>query len=234
MPAFLFRGGGLRACPCRWLPALVPLVLAACSPGGNPYYPVDDSTWWVFDVSSTILDEMRTSRFVARNRGLQRDGRLRQSHQAYRTTALDVTGGAVVRASSVPGAPLHTVLPATPAPGQRWHVLSSLRVIESRTFARQDRIVRRHYPVDIEKSIAAIDATVTTAAGRFDGCLLVVGHGVAWVRTDRGNSSAEVRVETREWYAPGLGPVRVERSETSHSTFLIDGRETWDLLDYGT
>lgn len=233
MPAFRCRRGGLQAPAFRLLSVLLLPVLVGCPADEPRYYPIDDSSWWVFDVSSTILDETRASRFVARNLGVQHDGTLRQAYQAYGVTALDTAGGAVVRTSAVPGAPRHTILPASPAPGQRWQVASSLRVIESRTFARQDRIGRRRYAVDIEKSVAATDASVITTAGRFGDCLLIVGRGVSWVRTDRGNSSAEVRVETREWYAPGLGPVRVERNETSASTFLINGRETWELIDYG-
>ena len=51
--------------------------------------------------------------------------------------------------------------------------------------------------------------------------------------SDRGNASASVAVTTREWYAAGVGLVRLEREETSTSPFLKNGRQTWTLLDYG-
>jgi hypothetical protein len=53
------------------------------------------------------------------------------------------------------------------------------------------------------------------------------------VPTDRGNGSATVSVEVREWYAAGVGLIKLERSEHSTSSFLKSGQQRWELLDYG-
>ena len=53
------------------------------------------------------------------------------------------------------------------------------------------------------------------------------------VRTDRGNASAMVTVRTREWYARGIGLVRLEREERADSTFLRNGRQIWVLVAHG-
>ena len=72
-----------------------------------------------------------------------------------------------------------------------------------------------------------------TTAGVFNHCLHVTGRGQTTVQTDRGNASASVTVQVDEWYAPSVGLVKLERQETSESTFLKAGRQTWQLLDYG-
>ncbi|MGE0860254.1 MAG: hypothetical protein AB7P42_14195 [Gammaproteobacteria bacterium] len=224
--------------------ALLAASLAACGPAGGSYYPLAAGRWWHYAVQSVVLDEPRQSRFLLQNAGLARglDGQVHlQISQTRSADFLRADGQGVIRIASQhpgmpgprPDEPPRVLLPRTLAPGTAWQVRSSLALAESRTFEPRDRIIPRRLPVVVTKTIAARDATVEVAAGRFDHCLLVEGVGEASVPADRGNTSATIKVSVREWYAPGVGLVRLEREETTASTFFKPGRQRWELLDHG-
>ncbi|MEQ8235078.1 MAG: hypothetical protein RLW61_02390 [Gammaproteobacteria bacterium] len=222
---------------------LLGLVLTACS-DPRAYAPLAPGRWWVYAVASTVLDETREARYVARNvaRGsLEGKEVVARRVQASSLEYLRSTPEGILRVAQRSGRdgtfssdqPPRLVLPVPAQAGRSWSVASTLALIESRTFARQDRVIVRRYPVTIEKSVVALDGVTQVPAGRFANCLLIAGQGTTSVRTDRGNASARVTVSTREWYAPGVGLVRLERDERSTSPFLKSGRQVWTLLEYG-
>lgn len=223
---------------------LLATSLAACGPSGGSYYPLAPGHWWHYDVQSVVLDDTRQSRFLLQNAGLAPglDGQVHlQISQTRSADFLRVAGEGVLRIASQhpgmpgprPDEPPRVLLPQTLAPGTEWQVTSTLALAESRTFEPRDRIIPRRLPVVLTKTIATLDATVEVAAGRFEHCLLIEGRGEASVPADRGNTSATIKVSVREWYAPGVGLVRLERDETTTSTFFKPGRQRWELLDYG-
>jgi hypothetical protein len=222
---------------------LLVLLLAGCS-DERSYAPLAPGHWWVYAVASTVLDEPREARYVARNvaRGtLDGEEVVARRVQSWSLEYLSSTPDGIVRVAQRRGRdgmfssdqPPRLVLPVPAQAGRSWSVASTLALIESRTFARQDRVIVRRYPVTIGKSVVAQDGSTRVPAGRFSNCLLVEGKGTTSVRTDRGNASARVTVSTREWYAPGIGLVRLERDERSTSPFLKSGRQVWTLLEYG-
>ena len=117
--------------------------------------------------------------------------------------------------------------------GTRRQVRSTLALIDSRTFEPRDSPIPRHLPVVLSKQVVADDAEVEVAVGRDTACLLIEGEGTANVPTARGNGTASVAVAVREWYARGVGLVKLERRESSDSSFMKSGEQTWELLDYG-
>ena len=219
--------------------------MAGCSSSSSSYFPLEHSRWWYYEISETILDERRNSRYVVVNSGKgvldSRDVFL-QSAQITSLDYLRYKGDGVERiASRRPGmtgivreVSTRVILPDTLEPGRKWHVSTTLGLIESRTFARTDRVVVRRYPVEIEKTIAANDASVRVEAGYFDDCIRVESEGRAVIGTDRGNSQALVLVRVTEWYAKDVGLVRLERVESADSPFLKTGTQTWELADYGS
>ncbi len=238
----------LPTCRSALPPAVAALALLAAALTGcsddRAFEPLAPGHWWVYAIEARVLDEPRHSRYVARNDAAgELDGlpvvarRAQASSVDYLHRGEDgVTRRAHRRgrnATLIVDQPPRVLLPADPVPGKRWSVPSTLALIESRTFARADRVIVRRYPVTLEKTVSAGDAATEVPAGTFSDCLLVTGQGRTSVRTDRGNASASVSVTTREWYAPGIGLVRLEREETSTSPFLKSGRQTWTLLDHG-
>ncbi len=140
-----------------------------------------------------------------------------------------MTFGTRCRAAGV----VAVLLPDTLEVGTTWRVTSTRALAESRTFEPRDRIIARRLPVELQKQVVSFDDEVRVLAGRYEHCLLIEGQGLASVPTDRGNGSATVSVEVREWYATGVGLIKLERVERSASSFLKSGQQRWELLDYG-
>lgn len=230
-----------------WRALVLPLLaesLAGCAPSGGSYYPLDAGRWWNYAVHETILDEPRQSRYLLQNAGIAPglDGSVYlQVSQAKSADFLRRRGAGVERIASLrpgmrgpqPDEKPRVVLPEVIAVGAHWEVRSTLALAESRTFEPRDRIIPRRLAVTLSKTIAADGVEVAVAAGRFAHCLLVEGRGEASVPADRGNGSARIEVEVQEWYAPGVGLVKLERRETTDSTFFKPGQQSWELLDYG-
>ena len=113
-----------------------------------------------------------------------------------------------------------------------WTTTSRLALVESRTFARQDKLRNVNLPVDLTMTVASIDETTSVPAGTFKSCIRLDGKGGRTVRIDRGNASATVTVILQEWYAPGIGLIKMTRSENTESPFLKTGCFTQELLQF--
>ena len=223
---------------------LVVILTSGCRRTDARYFPLEPQRWWVYAIQETILDDHRSSRFLALNVGAVGNSDQPASVQMTQTHSADYLrrhGSGVERVASLrpgmagprPDDPPRVVLPPTLELGTSWVVRSTLSLIESRTFEPRDRIIPRRLGVELTKQISATDTLVRVGERRFEHCLQIDGSGHATVPTDRGNTSAEVTVILSEWYAPGVGLVKLDRSESSDSAFLKGGQQRWNLLDYG-
>ena len=219
------------------------LALFACASDDQAYYPLESGYWWYYAVTQTILGDAQEHRYIVKNIG---PGSLRGEAVVARASQQGATGylrreGALIERVARSGAdgtlrsddPPHVVLPRDRAVGATWRVESSLGLIESRTFASQDRVIVRRKSVTLQKTVGAVDDTVVGPRGTFAHCLRIDGKGVTSIVTDRGNTQAVVTVSMREWFAPGIGLVKIERAERSDSPFLKDGEQSYELLAFG-
>jgi hypothetical protein len=221
--------------------ALVAVVLACAGCGRSAeYLPLDAGHWWYYAVESHVLDEPGQARVVMANLGPGELGGRNVHVRRVQVRALDYlerTDSGVRRVAHRDARQGGVAFDRPPLVllqnDAAWTAPTTLALVESRTFAPQDRIIPRRIPLALAMHVVRRDAVTTVPAGRFDNCLLVVGEGRVSVRTDRGNASAVVAVTTREWYAPGVGLVRREREEQSDSTFLRSGRQQWLLVEHG-
>ncbi|MBT8446385.1 MAG: hypothetical protein HKO62_11275 [Gammaproteobacteria bacterium] len=240
------RGSSAR---CRFHHGLAVLLvtllaaLAGCGVESGGYYPLEAGRWWQYATTVTILDEPRTQKTIISNfangtlegrpvtvRRIQA-GELHYLHQG--------DAGIQRIARRLPGAldltsedPPMLLFPAEPAGVVPWQVKSRLSLVESRTFARADRVIVRRIPVELTAEVTALDAEVRVPAGRFRDCVLITSRGSSFVKTDRGNAVAEVFVEQQDWFAPEVGLVRSERSESTDSVFLKPGHYVQELEQY--
>lgn len=219
------------------------LLLLGCSDHGGEYYPLDEGHWWYFTTRTTILDEITEQRLVVANIGTgtlddgssvhiqrQSSGRevyVRQTDRGLERIAVRIP----IHAEQTPQVP-QLILPAVRSVGTSWTISTRLRLIESRTFARQDKLRNRSLPLELAMSIGATDDSVTVPAGTFTNCIRIDGSGQRSVRTDRGNAIANVAVEHHEWYAPGVGLVKASRSESAESPFLKAGHYVQELVQH--
>ena len=219
------------------------LLLLGCSGHDDVYYPLDEGRWWYFTTRTTILDETAEQRLVVANIGagtlddgarvlIQRQSSGREVHMQKTDRGLERVAVRIpIRADQTPPAP-SVILPTDRTVGTSWTTATRLRLIESRTFARQDKLRNRILPLELAMSIGAAEESVTVPAGTFTNCIRIDGSGSRSVRTDRGNAIAKVAVEHHEWYAPGVGLVKATRSESADSPFLKAGYYVQELVQH--
>lgn len=78
--------------------------------------------------------------------------------------------------------------------------------------------------------VAAKDETVVVPAGTFKHCLLVEGEAKLTIFADPLTGYTEVPVTTREWYAPGVGLVKLERTEPLNTSVYKGGVYLFELI----
>ena len=212
-------------------------LLAGCAQQDNSPFPTNPGRWWYYQTRTQILKDVSEQRLLISN--LTRDEHsFQQRRQANWDHQFGFTGKGLVHQQYFNrGEGMGTlreasalVLPQRLVVGEAWTFTSALHLIESRTFATEDHLGHRPLPVTMHAKITAVDDTVRVPAGRYTGCIKVEASGETTVPTDRGNAIATVKAEQQEWYAPGVGLVRLTRKETSDSQFLDKGEYTQELL----
>ena len=127
-----------------------------------------------------------------------------------------------------PDTPQRFVLKAPYAVGTQWQATTTAYLLMRRNeYPRELRYT--HPGVPMTYQIEATREAVATPAGRFERCLRVRGVASMRVYADPASGWRDLPLTTLEWYCPGVGLVRVERSEPAGSAFLSGGTRTLEL-----
>ena len=120
------------------------------------------------------------------------------------------------------------VLPRVLKPSHKWRGMTRTAVLES-TEPPWETLFRINVPVEMQYRVESLAETIETPAGIFTGCLMVSGYGKT--NADVGNTigRTEIEVTTKEWFAPRVGLVRMERSERTDAQALNFGELRMEL-----
>jgi len=201
------------------------------------YFPLEPGHAWQYRVERTTMDGRRELRHAVRSRrvprGLDADG-LRETLDGrpylytvaeegiYRLNPALEAGAASGSENAV------LVLPHTVDASARWESWSQTTVLEN-TGPPWETLFRITVPVRLHYRVETTDAEVETPAGRFRDCLVISGHGTASVDVGNYIGRTRIAIATREWFAPGVGLVRMERDETTGAAALSAGRLVVEL-----
>ncbi|VWX37205.1 hypothetical protein [Limnobacter sp. 130] len=84
-------------------------------------------------------------------------------------------------------------------------------------------------PFDLVYEVASLDETVETPAGVFEKCIRLDGTGKMVFYADASAGYQEILINHSEWYAPGVGLVKLEREEPLNTSIMKGGKVTMAL-----
>ncbi len=230
--------------------ALVALAFAAfvagCGPAGGDksFFPLDEGRSWTFQVTKNVDEatepDVDTLTFTMKGsqklesgpaqRRLSSNGVdyfLRSDEQGiYRVGSRNS-----LDENPKPDNPPRFVLKKPYVVGTQWQANTMPYILQRRNeFPKEVRYTTK--PIMMVYAIAALEQKVETPAGKFEGCIKVVGEAKIRLYVDAAFNWREIPLFSTEWYCPGVGLVRVERLETSPSKFMRGGTQTLDLVSY--
>jgi len=219
---------------------LTAVVIAGCGHKAEEFFPLEKGRYWEYRMKVSILGHDAVQKQVYRNQGTgELDGKtvlIREypggGHGYFRVTreGVERVASAGLMSDDLKADPERQFVLKMPfRPGTRWQSTSRLSLIESRTFEPTDRIIPLHVPVHMTFVIEADDDMIRVPAGDFTGCLRVHGTGALTIRVDRGYHRADIKVDEIDWYAPGVGLIKSQRTEASASYFLKTGTYLLEL-----
>lgn len=219
------------------------LALIAC---GKPplsqeesYFPLQEGMRWTYKVTTEVAGRSETRSFSETNAGSELlDGiahSVRVTDEGTRYYLRQVESG-IYRAAK------RTIveLAATKDPDPRWVLKRPYQTGTSWNSLTHPYVLRRISPYEETLSrgsalkmayqITAIDALAVVPAGRFENCLLVEGEANLTLYADGREGYQEILINSREWYAPGVGLVKLVREEPMEGSVFTGGRIMFELV----
>ena len=221
----------------RTLTLLSALALMACAPSPGPaWLPTDVGLRYVYDVRFEG-DDTRPAEVWTIDHETQTELNghtvLVRRHSAGVRYFWRVTAEGVARVAHQTGVDETPVLDPSPL----WVLKWPAQVGTEWDQTTKPYLLRRKLEIPAELShdhetnmlwrIEALDASVTLGDGTvLQGCLRTEGQALLNLFTDPVNGFNDVPLTSREWYCPGVGLARLERSERVPAGFLLGGTLT--------
>ncbi len=232
-------------CRLACVTAAVWLSLTACQKpaSSDSLFPLEAGHRWTYRVTTTIGDDApERESLTLRTLGPEpvpalgdvtawrrrSDSGLDYWLRADASGIYRVASKSDLDAEPKPDKPQRFVLKAPYTVGTQWQApTTSYLLVRSNEFPRE--IGHLHPSIPMTYQIEATDASADTPAGHFEHCLRVKGTASVRIYADPAAGWRDMPLTTLEWYCPGVGLVRVERSEPARSGFLTGGTRVLDL-----
>lgn len=215
--------------------------LISCDSSTDSYFPLSKGSTWDYEISITTPYNQSQDVLRIRNLGKQRiDGKelfVRRTSLGtdYYFDQEQLGINRVAKRTTVELIPRFDeekryVLKAPFEPGTSW------------AYSGQPYLLDRPFPTDYELKrivhfamtykIISADEEVTTQAGTFKNCLHVQGTAAVDIGRILTIVADEVKFTTDEWYAPGVGLVKLVRFEDVDSKHAYGGNIEMSLVDF--
>ena len=223
-----------------WMGLVFLSWLAGCGQApSDSFFPLDAGLRWEYRVTETTthgtsrgtygIENIGTSTRYGEEVSVRRtDSGLEYHFLGDGLGATRVAVRTLVEIEPRRDAPLRTVLPATPKPGAQWQATTRPYLLKRNVSDGID--LTRGNEVEMTYRIVATDAAVNVPAGDFADCVHVVGEAQLRIFVDGRRGYSAVPLRTEEWYARGVGLVKLRREENVESDMLGGGTLEMVLL----
>ncbi len=224
--------------------SLLPALLAACSEPPTQreesYFPLQPGMRWTYRVTTEVAGRQESRQFSEINAssesldGIPHAVRLTGDGTRYYLRQVD---GGIYRHAKRTLVELEPRLDEDPRwvlkrpyqVGTGWNSLTYPYVL--RRISPYEESLSRGSALKMAYQITQLDALAEVPAGRFEHCLLVEGEAQLTLYADGREGYKEILINTREWYAPGVGLVKLVREEPMQGGVFVGGRMLFELVE---
>ena len=228
----------------RLLTVVFILLCTSCTDTEQTYFPLTKGLKWQYDVALITRDGLSNQKYIFNSLG---KGDF-NGEPAYLRESIDGT----ISYYSLGEEGTHylgnfdtnsfppvkneykkIILPKDIAIGATWEDKTITKLLQ-KTGPPQKTLFKIIAKVPLEVKVESLDETVIVPAGKFENCLKVSMSGSVY--KDAGNyvGLTVVSVKQSNWYAPGIGLVKMKRIETTERQALDKGTLLVELTNYNS
>ncbi len=217
-------------------------MCVSCSKKEYSYFPLNKGYKWQYDVILITKDGLLNQKYILNNIGKNElDGKPVYLRESLDGTVLyySITDEGIYYLGNDNNRTveekfnedIQLVIPEKISVGSVWEQTTVTKLLK-KTGPPQKTVLKIIADVPLEVKVESMNETVSVLAGRFDRCMKVTMSGFAF--KDAGNyiGLTMVSVEQTNWYAPGVGLIKMERVETTARKALDKGSLTLELASY--
>ncbi|MGB8275751.1 MAG: hypothetical protein WCF16_10845 [Alphaproteobacteria bacterium] len=236
--ARIFRAPAFAVLTLSGLLAAGPL---ACGGAADDYFPLNEGWIYAYRVESDIQSVGKeVAKILILNRGgedldgervaarMTHDGRLYYYVAGPNGVALVAEEAAGEKADVLP--PGQFVLKFPLAKGTSWRATTVTRLLRRQGFGpRGVKNIPIETPIELAYTIESTDDTVTVPAGIFHRCVKVHAEGTRKFDLGEPIGTVILLVKADEWYARGVGLVKLVRNEDATPASPVSGTMVREL-----
>lgn len=225
---------------------LLLMLLGGCSakPDAGDYFPLDAGLAWDYRVTLELPQRTTTDTFRVESLGTTRlnDDEAASIRRTSNGTDYYIRRheDGIFRYAKRTLVEIHPRLDASPRmilplpvpakPGKVWTAATTSYTL--RRLQPYEEMTGKGSPFNMVYELSGLDETVTVPAGTFEHCLLVIGRAQMRLYSDARRGYSDVEITTQEWYAPGVGLVKLARSEPLDTDVFKGGTLTLELTAF--
>lgn len=202
-------------------------LCGSCSQNENSYFPLNKNYKWQYDVNLVTEDGTLNQKYIFNNLG---EGEL-NGEPVYLRQSLD---GSILYYSKTDegfyylgslnsqtikpefNEDKQLLLPEVLSVGAEWKQTTVTKLLKKKRLK-----VIAEIPLDVK--VESLNETISVPAGRFLNCMKVSMSGFEFKNIGNNLGVTMISVEQTNWYAPGIGLVKMERIETTERKALKKG-----------
>jgi len=212
-------------------------------PDKDDYFPLEKGLSWEYRFQLTSVDKQQQGNYSVTNLGTRKidsqttavrrtsEGRdyylLKKSDGIYRYASRTL-----FETDPVIDLPERMVVPLPHAQVMDLHWSSTTTSYVIYRAEPSTITTEPHENIVMSYRISSENTTVSVPAGKFENCLLIEGEATLTLFADPLLGYIDVPIKTREWYAPGVGLIKLERSELLDTRIYKGGVYTLELVSF--